>query len=72
MTGGIKLKKRIDTNHEKNLDYFQDNYPELLDDYIDFYENGVTLSGGEITPEDMVDIVRITSNFNKDNYFKLN
>ena len=44
MLGGIKLKKRIDTNHEKNLDYFQDNYPELLDDYIDFYENGVTLS----------------------------
>ena len=72
MTGGIKLKKRIDTNHEKNLDYFQDNYPELLDDYIDFYVNGVTLSDGEITPEDMVDIVRITSNFNKDNYFKLN
>ena len=72
MTGGIKLKKRIDTNHEKNLDYFQDNYPELLDDYIDFYENGVTLSDAEITPEDMVDIVRITSNFNKDNYFKLN
>ena len=72
MTGGIKLKKRIDTNHEKNLDYFQDNYPELLDDYIDFYENGVTLSDGGITPEDMVDIVRITSNFNKDNYFKLN
>lgn len=72
MLGGIKLKKRIDTNHEKNLDYLQDNYPELLDDYIDFYENGVTLSDGEITPEDMVDIVRITSNFNKDNYFKLN
>ena len=72
MTGGIKLKKRIDTNHEKNLDYFQDNYPELLDDYIDFYENGVTLSDGKITPEDMVDIVRITSNFNKDNYLKLN
>lgn len=42
MLGGIKLKKRIDTNHEKNLDYFQDNYPELLDDYIDFYENGIT------------------------------
>ena len=29
------INNAVTTNHEKNLDYIQDNCPELLDDYIE-------------------------------------
>lgn len=63
---------RIKTDHDKNLDFFADNYPDLLDDYIDFYENGVTISDEVIIPEDMLQVVELVASFKKDLAFKLN
>ena len=47
------------TNHDNNLDYLYDNHPELLDDYIDVYENSIFAVDHEISPEDMVDILHM-------------
>ena len=71
MLGGIRLKKNY-TDHEKNLDYFQDNYPELLDDYIFFYENGALICDETINPEEMLEVVRITAELRKEHNIKLN
>ncbi|WP_294581954.1 hypothetical protein [uncultured Thomasclavelia sp.] len=62
------------TNHDKNLDYIQDNYPELLDDYIDIFENCVFASndGVEIEPEDMIEVIKIVKNFKDKQYKELN
>lgn len=51
------MSRRLKTNHEKNLDYFADNYPELLDYYILAYENIVAYNGAFLEPEDVLDIV---------------
>ena len=44
------------TNHDKNLDYIYDNHPEMLDDYIDVYENSILAVDRTVSPEDMIDI----------------
>lgn len=44
------------TNHDKNLDYIYDNHPNLLDSYIDVYENSILAVDHTISPEDMIDI----------------
>lgn len=51
------MSKRLYTDHDKNLDWFADNYPELLDYYILAYENIVDYQGGFLEPEDVLDIV---------------
>lgn len=60
---GIAASDKINTDHDKNLDYFQDNYPTLLDEYINFYENSVVLSDETISSEDMVEIVKLVESF---------
>ena len=42
------------TNHDNNLDYLYNNHPELLDDYVDVYENSIFAVDHEISPEDML------------------
>ena len=44
------------TNHDKNLDCIYDNHPEMLDDYIDVYENSILAVDHTVSPEDMIDI----------------
>lgn len=60
------------TNHDKNLDYIYDNHPELLDDYIDTYENSIFAVDHKITPEDMTDIMQMIEAFKIDKFRSLN
>ena len=60
------------TNHDKNLDYIYDHHPELLDDYIDIYENSIFAVDHKITPEDMIDITEMIIAFEKEKALKLN
>lgn len=47
------------TNHDNNLDYLYDNHPELLDDYVDVYENSIFAVDHVISPKDMSDIMQM-------------
>lgn len=60
------------TNHDKNLDYIYDNYPDLLDSYIDVYENSILAVDHTISPEDMTDITEMIIAFEKEKTLKLN
>lgn len=60
------------TNHDKNLDYIYDNHPEMLDDYIDVYENSIFAVDHTISPEDMIDITEMIMAFEKEKALKLN
>lgn len=60
------------TNHDNNLDYLYDNYPELLDDYIDVYENSIFAVDHKISPEDMADIMQMIEAFKTDKFRSLN
>ena len=60
------------TNHDKNLDYIYDNYPDLLDSYIDVYENSILAVDHTISPEDMIDITEMIIAFEKEKALKLN
>lgn len=60
------------TNHDKNLDYIYDNYPDLLDSYIDVYENSILAVDHTVSPEDMIDITEMIIAFEKEKALKLN
>lgn len=60
------------TNHDKNLDYIYDNHPDLLDSYIDVYENSILAVDHTIIPEDMIDITEMIIAFEKEKALKLN
>lgn len=60
------------TNHDKNLDYIYDNHPDLLDSYIDVYENSIFAVDQSISPEDMIDITEMIMAFEKEKALKLN
>ena len=60
------------TNHDKNLDYIYDNHPDLLDSYIDVYENSILAVDHTISPEDMIDIAEMIIAFEKEKALKLN
>ena len=60
------------TNHDKNLDYIYDNHPEILDDYIDAYENSILAVHHTVSPEDMIDITEMIIAFEKEKALKLN
>lgn len=60
------------TNHDNNLDYLYDNHPDLLDSYIDVYENSIFAVDHEISPEDMIDITEMIIAFEKEKALKLN
>lgn len=60
------------TNHDKNLDYIYDNHPNLLDSYIDVYENSILAVDHTISPEDMIDITEMIIVFEKEKALKLN
>lgn len=60
------------TNHDKNLDYIYDNHPEILDDYIDVYENSILAVDHTVSPEDMIDITEMIIGFEKEKALKLN
>lgn len=60
------------TNHDNNLDFLYDNHPELLDDYIDVYENSILAVDHTISPEDMIDITEMIIAFEKEKALKLN
>lgn len=60
------------TNHDKNLDYIYDNHPDLLDSYIDVYENSILAVDHTISPEDMIDITEMIIAFEKGKALKLN
>lgn len=60
------------TNHDKNLDYIYDHHPELLDDYIDIYENSIFAVDHTISPEDMTDIMQMIEAFKIDKFRSLN
>lgn len=60
------------TNHDNNLDYLYDNHPDLLDSYIDIYENSIFAVDHEISPEDMIDITEMIIAFEKEKALKLN
>lgn len=60
------------TNHNKNLDYIYDNHPDLLDSYIDVYENSILAVDHTISPEDMIDITEMIIAFEKEKALKLN
>ena len=60
------------TNHDKNLDYIYDNHPEMLDDYIDVYENSILAVDRNVSPEDMIDISEMIIAFEKEKALKLN
>lgn len=51
------MERRLKTDHDRNLDYFSEHYPELLDYYILAYENIVDYHGGFLEPEDVLNIV---------------
>ena len=54
------------TNHDKNLDYIYDNHPNLLDSYIDVYENSILAVDHTVSPEDMIDITEMIIAFEKE------
>jgi hypothetical protein len=60
------------TNHDKNLDYIYDNHPDLLDSYIDVYENSILAVDHTISPEDRIDITEMIIAFEKEKALKLN
>lgn len=60
------------TNHDKNLDYIYDNHPNLLDSYIDVYENSILAVDHTVSPEDMIDITEMIIVFEKEKALKLN
>ena len=60
------------TNQDKNLDYIYDNHPDLLDSYIDVYENSILAVDHTISPEDMIDITEMIIAFEKEKALKLN
>lgn len=60
------------TNHDKNLDYIYDNHPEMLDDYIDVYENSILAVDHTVSPEDMIDIMQMIEAFRIDKFRSLN
>lgn len=60
------------TNHDKNLDYIYDNHPDMLDSYIDVYENSIFAVDHEISPEDMDDIMQMIEAFKIDKFRSLN
>lgn len=60
------------TNHDKNLEYIYDNYPDLLDSYIDVYENSILAVDHTVSPEDMIDITEMIIAFEKEKALKLN
>ena len=60
------------TNHDKNPDYIYDNHPDLLDSYIDVYENSILAVDHTISPEDMIDITEMIIAFEKEKALKLN
>ena len=60
------------TNHDKNLDYIYDNHPDLLDSYIDVYENSILAVDHTVSPEDMIDITEMIRAFEKEKALKLN
>lgn len=60
------------TNHDNNLDFLYDNHPELLDDYIDVYENSILAVDHTVSPEDMIDITEMIIAFEKEKALKLN
>lgn len=60
------------TNHDNNLDFLYDNHPELLDDYINVYENSIFAVDHEISPEDMADIMQMIEAFKIDKFRSLN
>lgn len=60
------------TNHDKNLDYIYDNHPDLLDSYIDVYENSILAVDHTVSPEDMIDITEMIIAFEKGKALKLN
>ena len=60
------------TNHDKNLDYIYDNHPDLLDSYIDAYENSILAVDHTVSPEDMIDITEMIIAFEKEKALKLN
>lgn len=60
------------TNHDKNLDYIYANHPDLLDSYIDVYENSILAVDHTISPEDMIDITEMIIAFEKEKALKLN
>ena len=60
------------TNHDKNLDYNYDNHPDMLDSYIDVYENSIFAVDYEISPEDMADIMQMIEAFKIDKFRSLN
>lgn len=51
------MSRRLKTDHDRNLDYFSEYYPELLDYYILAYENIVDYHGCFLEPEDVLSIV---------------
>ncbi|WP_317989902.1 hypothetical protein [Faecalibacillus intestinalis] len=60
------------TNPDKNLDYIYDNHPDLLDSYIDVYENSILAVDHTVSPEDMIDITEMIIAFEKEKALKLN
>lgn len=60
------------TNHDKNLDYIYDNHSDMLDSYIDVYENSIFAVDHEISPEDMADIMQMIEAFKIDKFRSLN
>lgn len=60
------------TIHDKNLDCIYDNHPEMLDDYIDVYENSILAVDHTVSPEDMIDITEMIIAFEKEKALKLN
>ena len=51
------------TNHDKNLDYIYDNHPDMLDSYIDVYDNSIFAFDHEISPEVMDEIMQMIEAF---------
>ncbi len=66
------INNAVTTNHEKNLDYIQDNCPELLDDYIELFENSIFACDEKLNPQDIVDILIMINDLKKEQYKRLN
>lgn len=66
------INNAVTTNHEKNLDYIQDNYPDLLDDYINLYENSIFCCDEILDSKDIIDILLMIKDLEKEKYKTLN
>ena len=66
------INNAVTTNYEKNLDYIQDNCPELLDDYIELFENSIFSCDEKLNPQDIVDILIMINDLKKEQYKRLN